>query len=142
MDRKKENEAAEAKYGKIENLKVLNTEDVYNMLVGAIEGGSNYWYEFDLKSDRAIHKIMKERGTEFFVDGVLMAVNSGIVLTLKDGNTGEKLGELGLGSWARAEELMIESHRHILGDILGENDDAGTADAFFQLAVMGEVVYG
>lgn len=71
------------------------------------------------------------------------AIDKGLrvaVRDLEDSNT--VLGFLDANSWWKAEELMLLQYRKDFGDILSGNDDAITADVFFQLAVMGEVVYG
>lgn len=52
------------------------------------------------------------------------------------------LGRLTNESWAKGEKIMAEKHREHYSDALSENRiDATTADVFFQLALMGEIVY-
>lgn len=128
---------------KIEGLQLLSTYDVYNMLVSALEGGSNYWYLIGEKTCDRIEVATPEMKGEPFVDRFLMAIQKGTKgINVLDTETGEKLGTLTPESWAKAEKLMIEKHRSHLGDILKENDDAITADVFFQLAVIGELTFG
>ncbi len=132
---------AEEKF-KIKGLTILTTYDVYNMLVGALEGGSNYWYWFGDKTMDRVFAATPEMNGEPTVDRILMAVQRGTVVNVFDYEDKTKLGTLTPESWAKAEKLMIEKHRRHLGDVLNENDDANTHDVFFQLAVIGELTYG
>lgn len=124
---------------KFEGLSILKPEEVYSLIVGALEGGSNYWYQIDTDIDPFTKDMKKD---EVYVDRFLIAIQEGHPIVISDVETDEKLGELTSGSWAKAEQLMGKSHRRHLGDVINGNDDATTADVFFQLAVMGEVVYG
>lgn len=38
--------------------------------------------------------------------------------------------------------LLATTHRHLLAELLNDNEDAATGDNFIQLALMGEVRYG
>lgn len=123
---------------KIKGLTVLTAYDVYNMLVSAIEGGSNYWYMIDTD----INKFVPEMKGEPYVDKLLMAIQKGHPVSVSDVENEDHLGTLTAESWAKAEKLMMQKHRRHFGDVLCENDDATTADVFFQLAVIGELTYG
>lgn len=127
---------------KIEGLNLITPYDVYNMLVSALEGGSNYWYWIGDKTMDRVFKATKEMEKEPTVDRILTAVQRKVVVNVFDCETNEKLGTLTPESWAKAEKLMMEKHKSHLGDILKNQDDAITADVFFQLAVIGELTYG
>jgi len=127
---------AEKKF-QINGLKILTTYDVYNMIVSALEGGSNYWYYIPVKSTQAIKDITSDMIGEPFVDRFLTAIQKGIEVEIKDIESGEFLGTLTSKSWAKAEKLMLKNHKKHLGYILLDDDDANTADVFFQLAVIG-----
>lgn len=128
----------------IEGLIVLTEDDVENMVVGALEGGSNYWYWLHTGSIHKVKKATPEMEGQPLVDRILTAIQlRGVTVTVLDvENRTEKLGVLTKESWAKAEQLMVKNHRRHFADIIGENDDATTADVFFQLAVLGDVVYG
>nr|WP_288837667.1 hypothetical protein [uncultured Flavobacterium sp.] len=133
----------EADKFKIEGLTLLSGYDVYNLLVSAIEGGSNYWYFISDGMSEKIYKVTEDMEGQPFVDRMLMAIQKGLPVKVRDiEEPNEILGTLTAERWATAEKLLIEKQRSHLGDILKENDDATTADVFFQLAVMGELVYG
>ena len=127
----------------IEGLTILSPYDVTNMLVNALEGGSNYWYYISDNMTDRIYKKTEDLNGEPFVDRMLMAIQRGLKVKIRDIEDPETiLGVLTPESWSKAEKLMIEKHRSHFGDILKENDDATTADIFFQLAVIGELTYG
>jgi len=127
----------------IRGLTVLTEDDVENMMVGAWEGGSNYWAHVGSKMMNKIYAKTEDMNDEPTVNRVLMAVQRGLPVKVRDAdNPSEVLGTLTPKSWAKAEKLMVKNHRRHFADIIGENDDATTADVFFQLAVLGDVVYG
>jgi hypothetical protein len=126
----------------IQGLTILTPYDVYNMLVSALEGGSNYWYWFGDKTMDRVFAATEDMKGEPTVDRILMAVQRGALVNVFDCESMEKLGTLTPESWAKAEMLMLKNHRSHFADILKENDDATTADIYFQYAVMGNLIYG
>ena len=147
-------EVARLRYdqAKQKELVILTKEDVYNQVVAAMEGGSNYWYDIGAKSYERVKAVTPDAIP--FVDRLMIALDKGVHVNIFDINEpvsevidGEKtyrkkLGTLTEFSWAKAEKLMFQHHKHHLGDILREDYDATTGDVFFQLAVMGELVFG
>ena len=73
----KEIEKAQERYN-IQGLIILNAYDVYNLLVGALEGGSKYWYLIQEESCEAIDKATEAIKNEPFVDRLLLAVQRGV----------------------------------------------------------------
>lgn len=127
----------------VSGLKVLTAYEIENLMVSAMEGGSNYWYEIKDESYDAIKEATKDMNGEAFVIRMLVAIQRGVSVKVHDCNDeDELLGTITQESWAKAEDLMIKEQRPHLGDVLNENDDATTGDVFFQLAVMGEVKFG
>src|SRR5579859_6723064 len=120
---------------KIEGLTVLTAEDVYNMLVGAFEGGSNYWYMLKRNAVNAIKGNTQDMQGEPLVDRLLTSIQRGAVIEVHDCENDDLLGTLTAESWAKGEKLMSEQQREHLGDILAGNDDATTADVFLQFAL-------
>lgn len=141
--RTEQNEIEEKQIGKIPGLVVLLTYDVFNLMVNAIEGGSNYWYLLGEQTEKA-KELTPEMKGEPLVTRMMKAIiqHDLIVEIFYAEDEEEKLGELSKESFAKAEKLLIEKYRSHLGDILSECDDSSTGDVFFQLAVMGEIVYG
>jgi hypothetical protein len=108
-----------------------------NMLVGALEGGSNYWY-----SDATIVRL-PDRLTLAAADGYHPLE---LVPTLKGGQvhiTAEgQACILNLASLEHGLAIMQTKYPHHWANILQEDDDAETADVFLQCVCFGEVVYG
>lgn len=119
----------------------LSKERVRDLLTGAMEGGSNYWYEFpniDPVLEKTPHMVRQP-----FVDRVIEAVyNHGISLIVTDVENDEVLGEFNLDAIERGETIMAAKYPHDFNDAFDETDDADTADIWFQCCVMGGVVYG
>jgi hypothetical protein len=127
------------KFG-IKGLIVLTAYDVYNLIVSAIEGGSNYWYMIENTDE--IKAATKDMKGEPLVDRMLMAINRGLMVIISDQENENKMHYIKSEDFAKAEKLMIEKHRRHLGDVLSEQDDATTGDVYFQLLVLGECIYG
>lgn len=123
----------------------IKDEDRENLLCSAIEGGSNYWYWIG----DAAHKIINEHTERYkdntpFVDRMWTALKKGAVIPIHDieDYKGKKIGEISLESIYKGEALMLEKYPTHFADIIAENDDATTGDVWFQLAALGELVYG
>jgi len=122
----------------------LTDEEHEDLIVTAIEGGSNYWY---FLSDDAV-KIIKEATVRYKKDTPLStrlwgAIKNGAVVPIYDAEDEKtKIGEISLASIEKGEQLLADKHTYYLCDILNENMDAKTADAWFQYCSMGELVYG
>jgi hypothetical protein len=137
------------------------TKDYLNDLLStSMEGGSNYWALFDhrfiapqLLSNKSLplsEKIINSVW-DYHKSIPIYDVESGDESNDKEYGeydnpyeSYEKLGELSMDSILQAVSLIKKDPRyqHIWENIATENYDAGDADAFFQLAIMGEVVYG
>jgi hypothetical protein len=120
---------------------------VCGLLCCAFEGGSNYWYR-DAKIDRLPDGYVR---ADFKVGGrheqalgsywhwiQAVPVLGGEVSFIHEED--EPRAVLGREQLARGLELL-KATRH-WADFVDENDDADTGDAFLQLCVFGEVVYG
>lgn len=111
-----------------------------DMLVGALEGGSNYWYNIGVTACRIIEPYRdKER---YLHTAMLNAIKDGKSIPIHDIETNEKIGEFSKLSIEIGEQLMAEQQpKHFL-DIINEEDDAITADVWFQFCVLKSIVYG
>lgn len=120
-----------------------------DLIIDAIEGGSNYWYLFGEKSDSIIRKyigVRKEFHGELFYstfsEAVITAIVEGEEIPVYDIETYELLGNLSLKSIEEGEEKMYEQQPEHFNNIIYENNDAETADVWFQYCVMGELIFG
>lgn len=129
---------------------------VDDMVITALEGGSNYWYwlkidqqwfEVAKRYDIALSK--KEQPvrthalplTQRIVNALLNV--EGFTLPIYDlEDNDEKLGELTLESFKKACEICITEFPNTWAALINEHYDADDADILFQLSVMGEVKFG
>jgi hypothetical protein len=143
----------------------LTKEDIIDLFVTSLEGGSNYWYYMDLpeniktygnSTSESVGNYILQGGSVQFYDieeynNVLIDKENG-EYTIKGDVIDEKsftedledtkLGIVDLDKILEAITLIKKEYPNIWENILLENADAGDADVFLQLCVMGEVVYG
>lgn len=110
----------------------LSKENIIDLFVTALEGGSNYWYYIptlpnDVNSSEAIGNHI---------------LNGGYVVFHDAENHSEILGTVDMNSILEAISLVKSNYPEVWESILLENADANDADVFLQLCVMGEVVFG
>ena len=128
-------------------MELISRERVADLLCGALEGGSNYWYNLpDLEMVRMLTKEMKGQP---IVDRIITAVyDHGASIEVYDiedynidNDENEKLGDFNLAAIESGNNIMFNDYPNQFADVLNENDDAETADVWFQLCVMGKLVY-
>lgn len=138
---------------------VISNQMIEDLLVTALEGGSNYWFYLPdtrmcegYESKNPIYNKptpLSLQIHEAVLDGKEVPIMDAETVELYDKKgkelkepKGDHLGFISKVNYERAEELLLDKHPHVLGNILGENYDANDADVWFQLVVMGELVYG
>ena len=133
--------------------RTFGKEDIINLFVDALEGGSNYWYEIRHlpKEVRYKAKEMGESVSEAIGEYIL---NGGYVQfydaeeEYDDDDYQEKysdkglLGTVDMNSILEAITIIKKDYPHVWENILDEQYDANDADVFLQLCVMGEVMFG
>jgi hypothetical protein len=121
---------------------IISDQRREDMLIGAFEGGSYYWAHIRKKGFAIIDKYKtKERPCSS--EAMWDAIKAGETIEVHDAeDPKEKLGEINYASILKGEELMLKNQPSHFADIIGENDDAITADIWFQYAVLGDIVYG
>lgn len=116
----------------------LNLEHFESVIVGALEGGSNYWYFINDTSNIPRYN-----------DGYSNALSMRIARALYESpdfaldihdleDQDEKLGTI-------TRQSLIDAfgkRPDLAGDIITQQDDAETADCLFQIAVLGEITFG
>ena len=128
--------------------KQIDKQTLVDLIVTALEGGSNYWYMlgdqyiFPASVDETL--CLTERIGHTLYDDERWGLP--VYDVEYEGDYYEDLGgALGIvtnASCQKAFEIMSTDYPDVLGRIFEEQYDALDADIFFQLAVMGEVVYG
>lgn len=117
----------------------IPNEKIQDLIISAIEGGSNYWAQFaypqDYKNKYGSYEQIPFKGGN---------------IEVMDIETGELLGILNQATVQTGLQLMAHCkdikgkhvpNRHFK-NLATDNEDAETADVFMQLCVMGEIVYG
>lgn len=127
--------------------KLLPEEQFIDIIVTALEGGSNYWYMLNVEEFRnnlppieeikEIGENMSERIGKALYNNEEFSIN---VYDVE--NNEELLGIVTHQSCKEALEEMVESYPEELNALLNEEYDADDADLFFQIATMGEIVFG
>jgi len=117
----------------------IEDQKIKDQIITAIEGGSNYWYYLDYLS-----MLPEYNEGEALSERIGRAVlDEGIEVPVFDyEDQDEELGKLSKASIENAMMIMASEYPQTLDDIREETGDAETADIFFQLAVMGEIVFG
>ncbi len=117
------------------DLSIRTRED---LLVTALEGGSNYWYQLDFVKPE-IEGIKEGEPTSI---RIFEAAMIGREFPVFDAETGEKLGEISLERMSEGEMTMKEKSPEFYHQARGDDWDAETADVWFQYVVMNEIVFG
>lgn len=109
-------------------------QEVKDMIITALEGGSNYWY---FLPDVEMARKEEYKGMSLSEKILNAVIDHGEVVPVHDAeDENEKLGEISRENIERGLKLYLP------GNMLDGSADAGEADQLFQLIVMGEVVYG
>jgi hypothetical protein len=127
---------------------VVNREMDYDsfedMIVTALEGGSNYWYMIDLDNSTGFTKKYADdpRLKSIRIADALYNNEDSSVVVLDTEDEEETLGTLTYQSVRKTLENFPKDHQWALDNVLNGDYDANDADVVFQVLVMGDVVYG
>jgi hypothetical protein len=115
----------------------MKKEQMQNLLIGALEGGSNYWYEIkefrNRKPKQEEPYLPSYITTPFSRDGALIICDN-------DSYEGDKV--LDLKALKNGAKIMEEKYPSHYADVLKENDDSTTADVYLQCCLYGEIIFG
>ena len=116
---------------------------IENVIVSALEGGSNYWYfidvadfEDDLPPMRT-YPALTERISEAVFKNPAFKMP---VYDVEDED--DVLGYLSQKNLRRGLELCAKDYPEVFQRFTQDEIDAGDADIIFQLTVMGEITFG
>lgn len=107
---------------------MISKEKIEDIIITALEGGSNYWYT-----------LINESSTE----EVLNKINAGenvMVFDQEDPDT--LLGLLNQKSIQKGIQQSIYENSYLIANVIEDNWDANDADCLFQYFVMNEIVFG
>ena len=145
--------------------RALTKNNIIDLFVTSLEGGSNYWYYMDLpdniktygqSTSEAVGEYILQGGEIYFYD---IEEYENVVRNKKKGEYNIQgdlidqksykedlddtyLGYVDMDKVLESIPIIKKDYPEIWERILLEQADAGDADVFLQLCVMGEVVYG
>jgi hypothetical protein len=117
---------------------------ITNCITGAIEGGSGYWCEvFAPSADCEIMVDRYRTSGLIWYDEVTYWAGGGKATLKFDPPTDDHPGEqtIGKDELAKGLNVMATKYPKHFGDLVQENDDAGTHDLFLQCVLFGEEVF-
>jgi hypothetical protein len=116
-------------------------DTVEDLLVTALEGGSNYWYW--LPDVSMVPKVVDRPNGDCLSIRIAKAVWDGAEVPIVDKEDRFALGSITKdGVLAALDRMIATNYKTCAGRIIAEDYDADDADAWFQFAVMGKAVYG
>jgi hypothetical protein len=130
----------------------LEFEMFTNLMVNALEGGSNYWYYFPKESYDEVKRLydlnaepLQSRRTRAMSEKfawVLWNCRSHSFAINDAEDHDETLGYISWDTCKKALRKLHDDYHDYYYQVMTEKDDADTADVFFQLATLGEVTFG
>lgn len=119
------------------------TEDmVENVIISALEGGSNYWYFVDVED---FEQDLPPKNGKALTERISEAVykNPSFKMPVYDVEDEEDvLGYLSQKNLRRGMELCAKDYPEVFKRLTDDEIDANDADIIFQLTVMGEITFG
>ena len=110
----------------------VTDEQLKDLLCCAFEGGSNYWIDYARRHEA------KDTRAEFIFEVPFTPNNYVELRPLEE----EESVNLTYESLKEGLRIMAEQYPHHMSDLLNDNADATTGDAYLQCCVFGEVIYG
>ena len=122
----------------------MDYDSFEDLIVTALEGGSNYWYMIDLDNSTGFIKKYADdsRPKSIRIADALYNNEESSVTILDTEDEEETLGVLTHQSVRKTLEDFPKDHQWALDNVLNGDYDANDADVVFQVLVMDDVVYG
>jgi len=125
-------------------MSIITDYQAADLLVTAIEGGSNYWY--DIIDMQVPDVLATPWGKDVYTPNYIaypFSAGGAIIITDRELERDEqKKFTLDRQAIERGKKLIETGDPQILSDVITENSDAETGDIFLQLCLFGEVIYG
>lgn len=133
----------------------ITKEQIIDVFVTALEGGSNYWYHI-LDVPKEITYMVKQENIPFseacgkyvLDGGELTIYDVDEVDNMEDGDNDyakdkpNPLGVINMDSLLDTISIMKKEYPEKYENIIMDEYDADDADVFFQIATMGEIAFG
>ncbi len=119
------------------NEKNLNIKEIQrDLIISALEGGSNYWYE--------VTKHNKASKSAYLSEFIFDQEDGFIEIEADIKGQGQEPGKflLNMNSVNKGWEIFKQYKIGYYTDAINENADAETGDIFLQICLFGEVIFG
>ena len=122
----------------------LDYEVFENTIITALEGGSNYWMDYEVKKGIPKRNEMPGKApSERIAYGLWHNKDSQVVIwDAEEDEVYDLLGVLTYDSVREGMQLACKDYMKEINMMISEDYDAWTADTLFQVLVMGEVTFG
>lgn len=117
----------------------MKKEDLEKLVIGALEGGSNYWYWIN---DETTSHIIDKQSASTFSEKVVQALLDGEVIRVSNIFGDTETGYITLEVCQQALDILEVYYEDTYKRIRNDQEDAIDYDIWFQVAVFGEVIYG
>jgi hypothetical protein len=114
----------------------ITQKDLFNLIVSAIEGGSNYWCEI-ISYWPETGKPTYEDDKYSYADAIFQFNGNLVLRDLEE----QKDHVLNLDKINKGLHVLAQKYPYHLGNILKEDADAITADVFLQACLFGKIIY-
>jgi len=126
----------------------IHLEQFKDVIITALEGGSNYWYMIDGRDYRD-NLPPKSPEMQSMSERIAYALytDPNFILPVYDAETADSknpdlLGKVTQASMFKAFQIAEEDYPNAYENIMNEEYDADDADIIFQIATMGELTFG
>jgi hypothetical protein len=122
----------------------INLDHVENIIITALEGGSNYWCKVGVPAELEL-KRTNERGDSLcYTEALSLAIFSdeNFYFEVYDCVNGKKVGKVNQASLKKGLRKAAKECPIIFSRFLEGQSDASDADVLFQYAALGQIVYG
>jgi hypothetical protein len=130
----------------------VSDQTIRDLLVSALEGGSNYWYCIsDYRFPEGVSYEDFQEGGQFTLDEYyhptqLIPFHEGCEMVFIDVDTQDEPEReefvLNKEALQRGLQVMADEYPKHFADATGEDWDAITADVYLQCCLFGKIVYG
>lgn len=121
----------------------MKNQLIEDIIVTALEGGSNYWYLIQDKDIEKVRKIVPRSEEDCISIAISKFIQKGHELPIYDIESPEdQLGILSLKNIETGNLKLQSDGRDELDNLEDEPADADVADIIFQYWVLGEIIFG
>lgn len=118
-------------------------EKINDLIITALEGGSNYWYILPESTMDVLDEVMETEGTDPASVRFCKAIELGKTLEVNDAEDPDTvLGSISTESIQKGLQTMAQKNLEHFMQMFTDGWDADTADVAFQYFVMNDLVFG